>query len=47
MDNETMVINDNSGSTQSGAPEWVAFALVTSSYFVVLLGVVTYCLVLP
>lgn len=34
-------------TNENESPSWVAFALVTSSYFVVLFGVMTYCLVLP
>jgi hypothetical protein len=47
MQNETLNINDNDTSTAGGPPGWLAFGVVVSSYFVVLLGVITYCVVLP
>jgi len=47
MNNATLKINDSDRSTQGGPPGWLAFGVITSSYFVVLLGVVTYCVVWP
>ncbi|MEM6506475.1 MAG: hypothetical protein AAF711_13620 [Planctomycetota bacterium] len=47
MQNETLKINDADTSTQGGPPGWLAFGVITSSYFVVLMGVVAYCIVLP
>ena len=50
MNSTTRPMNNNLTSqaiAESDTPGWVAFAAVTLSYFVVLLGVVAYCLVLP
>lgn len=47
MQNEALKINDNDTSTQGGPPGWLAFGIVMSSYFVVLMGIVAYCVVLP
>lgn len=29
------------------SPSWIAFGLVSASYFVIVLGVIAYCVVLP
>lgn len=47
MNNQTPQTNELAADNDNGVPGWIAFSLVTSSYFVVLFGVVTYCLVLP
>ena len=47
MQNETLKINDQDTSTAAGPHGWLAFGVVASSYFVVVLGVIAYCVVLP
>ena len=47
MQNHALKIDDNDTSTHGGPPGWLAFSVITSSYFLVLFGVVAYCLVLP
>ena len=47
MQNQSLKINDADTSTHGGPPGWLAFSVVTSSYFVVLAGVIAYCIVLP
>lgn len=48
MRNETPNSGQAAPYTPSGkSPNWLAIGLISSSYFVVLLGVVAYCLVLP
>ena len=48
MDTPTPDQNANAAYTPSGTtPTWIAFGLVSASYFVALLGLAAYCLVLP
>ena len=47
MNNDTLNIHDHDLSTQGGPPGWLAFGVVASSYFVVLLGIVMFCVVVP
>ncbi|MBX2850998.1 MAG: hypothetical protein KTR15_04535 [Phycisphaeraceae bacterium] len=47
MQNRALNINDDDTSTAGGPPGWLAFSVIMSSYFVVLMGVVAYCVVLP
>ena len=47
MESQALKIHDNDRSTAGGPPGWLAFGVVTTSYFVTLLGVVAYCLALP
>ena len=47
MQSQALHIDDNDRSTQGGPPGWLAFGVITSSYFVVLMGVVAYCIILP
>lgn len=47
MKSEALNINDEDLSTQGGPPAWFAFGVVASSYFVVLVGMLTYCVVVP
>lgn len=47
MQSKTLKINDQDRSTAGGPPGWLAFAVVTSSYFVALAGVLAYCVVVP
>lgn len=47
MNNKALNINDDDTSTQGGPPGWLAFSVITSSYFIVLMGVVAYCVVWP
>ena len=46
MQIQALQIDDQDTSTQGGPPGWLAFGVVMSSYFVVLLGVIAYSLVL-
>jgi len=47
MNIQTLNIHDDDTSTAGGPPGWLAFAVVSSSYFVVLLGVLAYCVMVP
>lgn len=47
MNNDALNIHDDDRSTAGGPPGWLAFSIIASSYFVVLLGVVTYCVLVP
>lgn len=47
MKSEALNIHDDDPSTHGGPPGWLAFGVVASSYFVVLIGVLTYCVIVP
>ena len=47
MKNETLNLHDEDTSSAGGPPGWLAFAVVSSSYFVVLLGILSYCVLVP
>ena len=47
MQNQPLHTDHHDRSEQAGPPGWLAFSLVTSSYFVALAGVIAYCVVLP
>ena len=47
MKSHALNIHDEDTSSAGGPPGWLAFAIATSSYFVVLVSMVTYCVVLP
>lgn len=47
MNSEALRINDDDLSTHGGPPGWLAFSVIASSYFVVLLGMLTYCVLVP
>ena len=47
MQNQTLHTDERDQSAEAGPPGWLAFSLVTSSYFVALAGVIAYCIVLP
>ena len=46
MQSDILKIDDQDTSTQGGPPGWLAFSVIMSSYFVVLLGVIAYSVVL-
>ena len=47
MQNRTLHTDNRDRSQQGDPPGWLAFSLITSSYFVALAGVIAYCIVLP
>ena len=47
MKSEALSIHDDDTSTAGGPPGWLAFGVVASSYFVVIVGVLAYCVMVP
>jgi len=47
MNSDVLNVHDDDLSTAGGPPAWFAFAVVSATYFAVVVGALAYCVFVP